>query len=65
VTIILSPEQSALYEEGGWSSYRIEETILEDLYRQNISESVVVTLDTGEILFAVSKGTINGPEVQL
>jgi hypothetical protein len=58
MTIILTPEQSACYEEGGWSSYRIEETIIEDLDRQNITESVVVTLDTGEILFAVSKGVL-------
>jgi len=58
MTIILTPEQSALYEEGGWSSYRIEETILEDLDRQNITEPVIVTLDDGQILFAVSKGEI-------
>jgi len=58
MTIILTPEQSALYEEGGWSSYRIEETIIEDLDRQNITEPVIVTLDDGQILFAVSKGEI-------
>ncbi len=58
MTITLTPEQSALYEEGGWSSYRIEESIIEDLDRQHITESVVVTLDTGEILFAVTMGVI-------
>ena len=58
MTITLTPEQSALYEEGGWSSYRIEESILEDLDRQHITESVVVALDTGEILFALSMGVI-------
>ena len=58
MTIILTPEQSALYEEGGWSSFRIEETILEDLDRQHITEPVVVTLDDGSILFAVAKGEI-------
>jgi len=58
MTIILTPEQSALYDEGGWSSWRVEETLIEDLDRQGITEPVVVTLDTGEILFAVSKGVI-------
>jgi len=58
MTITLTPEQSALYEEGGWSSFRIEETILEDLDRQHITEPVVVTLDNGSILFAVAKGEI-------
>jgi len=58
MTITLTPEQSALYEEGGWSSFRLEETILEDLDRQHITEPVVVTLDNGSILFAVAKGEI-------
>ena len=58
MTITLTPEQSALYEEGGWSSFRLEETILEDLDRQHITEPVVVTLDDGSILFAVAKGEI-------
>jgi len=58
MTITLTPEQSALYEEGGWSSFRLEETILEDLDRQHITEPVVVTLDDGSILFAVAKGAI-------
>ena len=58
MTITLTPEQSALYEEGGWSSFCLEETILEDLDRQHITEPVVVTLDDGSILFAVAKGEI-------
>jgi hypothetical protein len=58
MTIRLTPEQSALWEEGGFSSWRVEETILEDLDRQHIVEPVVVTLDTGEVLFAVVKGVI-------
>jgi len=32
--------------------------IVERLWRENVTEPVVVTLDTGEILFAVSKGVI-------
>jgi hypothetical protein len=58
MTIRLTPEQSALYEEGGFSSWRIEETIIEDLDRQNIEETVIVALDDGTVLFAVSKGLI-------
>jgi hypothetical protein len=58
MTIILTAEQSVLYEEGGWSSYRIEETIIEDLDRQGITDPVVVTLDDGSILFAVYKGVL-------
>ena len=58
MTIPLAPEQRALYEEEGWSAWRIEETVIEDLDRQNITEPVVVTLDTGEILFAVTMGVI-------
>jgi hypothetical protein len=56
MTIILTPEQSALYEEGGWTAFRIEETIVEDLIQQSITEPCLVTLDTGEILFAISAG---------
>jgi hypothetical protein len=58
MTIILTPEQSALYEEGGFAAWRVEEDVIEDLDRRNITDTVVVTLDTGEILFAVSKGVI-------
>lgn len=57
-TIILTPEQSALYEEGGWQSYRIEEDILEDLIRQDITEPVVVMLDTGEVVCAIAQGML-------
>jgi|RhiMethySRZTD1v2_1073278.scaffolds.fasta_scaffold236769_5 hypothetical protein len=60
MTIRLTPEQSALYEdkENPWASYRIEEDIIELLDRQNITEQVVVTLDTGAIVFAVYKGEL-------
>jgi hypothetical protein len=58
VTIILTPEQSALYEEGGFSSWRLEEDLIGDLDCQSITETVVVALDTGEILFAISQGVI-------
>jgi len=47
-----------LYEEGGFSSWRLEEDLIEDLDCQSITETVVVALDTGEILFAISQGVI-------
>jgi hypothetical protein len=56
MTVILTPEQSALYDEGGWDAFHIEERIVEDLIQQGITEPCVVTLDTGEILFAISAG---------
>jgi hypothetical protein len=56
MTVILTPEQSALYELGSWDAFRIEETIVEDLIQRDITEPCVVTLDTGEILFAISAG---------
>ena len=56
MTIVLSPEQSALYEEGGFAAWRVEEDVIEDLERRHITEPVVVTMDTGEILFSVIKG---------
>jgi len=56
--ITLTSEQSARWEEGAWSSWRIEEDILEDVIRHNITEPVIVHLDTGEVLFAISQGVI-------
>ena len=58
MTIRLTAEQSMLYEQGGFSSWRVEETIIEDLERANITEDVVVTLDDGQVLFIVTKGVI-------
>jgi hypothetical protein len=58
MTITLSAEQSALYDNGGWDSFRVEETIIEDLQRQHITEPVVVTLENGAIVFAVYQGEI-------
>ena len=56
MTVILTPEQSALYDEGGWAAFRVEETIIEDLIRLDITEPCIVTLDDGSILFAISAG---------
>jgi hypothetical protein len=38
MTYTLSPEQSALWQEGNWSAYRIEEDILEHVDRQRIQD---------------------------
>jgi len=55
MTIILSPEASAQWQEGGWLSLEIQEDILNDLDRENINEVVVVTLATGTVAFSVSQ----------
>ena len=54
MTIRLSAHDSAAWESGGWLSLEIQESIIEDLDRQNIPESVVVTLDTGEEIATLS-----------
>jgi hypothetical protein len=56
MTLKLSAEQSLRYEEGGWLAFRIEEEIVEELIQQESTEPCIVTLDTGEILFAISAG---------
>jgi len=57
MTLILSPEQSALYEEGGWPSQRLIETLCEDLERAEITAEVVVQAENGAILFALTGGS--------
>jgi len=54
MTVILTPEQSAIYEEGGFPAWRIEEDVVEDLIRRDITEPCIVTLDDGSIVFAIS-----------
>jgi hypothetical protein len=54
MTIILSPAQSQQWEEGGWLSLEIQETVLEDIERQGITEVVAVVLTTGVVAFWVS-----------
>lgn len=53
--IILTDEQSQQYEEGGWSSLRLTETLVEDIERRHLPRPVTVTLDTGEILFTIEE----------
>ena len=54
MTIILSPAQSQQWEEGGWLSLEIQETVLEDIERRDIMQPVAVVLATGVVAFWVS-----------
>jgi len=54
MTIVLSPAQSQQWEEGGWLSLEIQETVLEDIERRDIVEPVAVVLATGVVAFWVS-----------
>ena len=58
MTLHLTAEQSTRWNEGGWLSLEIEETILEDLDRQRVREVVVVLLADGRTAFAVSAGEV-------
>lgn len=55
MTIRFTPEQSATWEAGGRAAYILEETLLEALEREGITEPVVVELDTGAVAFALYK----------
>lgn len=50
----MTPAQAALYDEGHFTAWRIEEDILEDLERRGITEEVIVLLDTGAVAFALT-----------
>ena len=55
MTIVLSPEDSAKWDQGGWLTLGLQETILEDLERQHITEAVAVVDATGVgVLFWVT-----------
>jgi hypothetical protein len=54
MTIILTPQQSQQWDAGGWLSLEIQETVLEDIERQGITEVVAVVLSTGVVAFWVS-----------
>jgi hypothetical protein len=58
MTITLSREDSQRWEQGGWLSLEIQETILEDLERQRIAEAVAVVLAGGAVAFWVSSGVV-------
>jgi hypothetical protein len=48
MTIILSPEDSLRWQEGGWSAWRVEETVYEEVQRRHIREAIAV-LDGAEL----------------
>ena len=54
MTYQLTLEQSLLWEIGHWEAYRIEEDVIEDLERRDITEQVIVLLDTGAVAFAIT-----------
>jgi hypothetical protein len=56
MTIILSAEQTQAWNEGGWISLEIQETILEDIEHQGIREPVAVVGADGVTLFWVTAG---------
>ena len=51
----LSQEQSTLWLEGNWLAFEVEQTVLEDLDRQDVTEPVAVVLPSGVIAFYVTK----------
>ena len=56
MTYRLSQEQTALYEEGGFAAWRVEEDVIEDLDRRGITEPVaVIQHDGAAVLFYVTE----------
>ena len=58
MTIRLSAQDSAAWLDGGWLSLEIQETALEDIERQGITEVVAVALADGTPIFWVSAGEV-------
>ena len=58
MTLMLSAEASREWDCGGWLSLEIQESVLEDIERQQITEAVHILLYDGRTAFAVSAGGI-------
>jgi hypothetical protein len=58
MTLRLSPEQSQAWNEGGWLSLELQETLLEDVDHQQIDEPVVVVLASGQVAFGITAGEV-------
>ena len=54
--LTLTPEQSQLWEAGGWSGFRVEEDVLEWAIDHDVQEPIVVELDDGSVAFAITAG---------
>jgi len=54
MTIHLSLEDTLRWEEGGWLSLEIQESIIEHIELLGLKEAVAVVLATGKLAFAVS-----------
>ncbi|HEY5865108.1 MAG TPA: hypothetical protein VI542_06080 [Candidatus Tectomicrobia bacterium] len=54
MTLTLSLEQSRQWDQGGWLSLELQETMLEDIERQHITEPVAVLLHDGRAAFAIT-----------
>ena len=54
MTIILTPEQSMHFEQGGWPEQQLLETLCEDLEGQQVTEAVTVLTDAGAVAFSLT-----------
>jgi hypothetical protein len=54
MTITLTPAQTALWLEGNWSAFHIEQDVIDDLDRQGVTEPVAVVLADGTVAFFVT-----------
>lgn len=56
MVIRLSSRLSALWQQGGWLAREVEETLLEDIERMQMTAPVGVQDDSGGIVFWIKPG---------
>ena len=56
--LTLTNEQSRAWDEGGWLSLELQETVLEDVERAHIVESVAVLHPDGRVAFGITRGEV-------